>query len=620
MSTTDTNAPSNNTPPTSGSAGADTRAQELIQGQTFTDINGNTGVAKYDPNNGSLLAPNQIVKTPVPPAISAPTTINSTNINSGAPVALPQAVTPTATPALQGAVTTTLGAKTQAADDAAKSQVQNDAGGIVDLINQIGDVNGAGKEAIYAANGVDQAKKASDDAAQQIQAEQAALNSSVTAIQNENPTGQLTGSQRDQIALLQQKSAQKQADYALIQSAADRKYSDVAAIADRQLQAKLEPLQTALQARQFLYTNNKDLFDKADAANLAQEQRDYNELQQNLTDVKNIKVQAATNGAPISVINALSGATTVDQALAAAKGYLSDPLDRALKQAQLQKALIDVKTAGQAASQDSVGTLAQSLVNGTLAPSELSKRATGAAAYQNVLTQANAISMQQTGKPFDISKADRDYKFANNATTQQTLQSFGTLVGTDGAPGNLDQLVNLSNGIDRTKFPALNNTEAWAKLSTGDPAIAEYYATLTEVSDNVAKVLQGGTGGTSDAKLAQATALFNKGFSKDQITAVSNSLKTLLTSRASNIVGNNPYLSDYADSFGLTQKTGANTIIKGNLSSSDYVNKVLTSQGVKYTDVVSQIPSGQIGVIDNSTGQIGSVPESEFDSSKYTRI
>ncbi len=211
--------------------------------------------------------------------------------------------------------------------------------------------------------------------------------------------------------------------------------------------------------------------------------------------------------------------------------------------------------AGSGGGADTVTSLAQQLVNGQLAPSELSKRSTGVGSYSSVLKAADDYSMATTGKHFDISKADRNYKFATNQNTLNTLNYLGSLTGGPDTPGNLDELQTLSNSVTRTKFPALNDTAAWSRLQTGDPTIVAYNATVTEVADQIAKILQGGgTGsGTSDAKLAQANALFQQGFSKDQVTATINAIKPLLTNRAKNIIGDNPYLSDYADQFGFTQ-------------------------------------------------------------------
>jgi hypothetical protein len=182
---------------------------------------------------------------------------------------------------------------------------------------------------------------------------------------------------------------------------------------------------------------------------------------------------------------------------------------------------------------------AQMLVEGQLDPSQLQKRGS---TYGAILSAADAYSRQKYGKPFDVAKATQDYKFASNVGTQNTLKYLNSLTGANGKPGNLDTLIGISNNISRTNFPSLNDVAAWARLQTGDPAMAQYHTALTEVSDQVAKILQGGGTGTSDAKLRQAQDLFNSGFSKDQIKAVGTTLRDLLSNRKRELIGDNTYL------------------------------------------------------------------------------
>ena len=133
-----------------------------------------------------------------------------------------------------------------------------------------------------------------------------------------------------------------------------------------------------------------------------------------------------------------------------------------------------------------------------------------------------------------------------------------------------------SNG---TQFPALNDTAAWVRLQAGDPKMAAYYATVTEVADQVAKIMQGGGtgGGTSDAKMKQATDLFDKGFNKDQITAIGTQLRNLLANRKKELIGGNRYLvkqfpnvvapngtvATGVDANGVTHYLGANNVDLG---------------------------------------------------------
>lgn len=294
--------------------------------------------------------------------------------------------------------------------------------------------------------------------------------------------------------------------------------------------------------------------------------------------IMDVMKTAATNGATPAVLKAIGAAATVNDAYTAAGAYGAGGTgtvgDYNFYKAQATAAgqsPVDFNTyqtidanrkaaASGSGGKDTVSSLAQLLVEGQLAPSELSKRSTGVGSYSDILAAANTYSKATYGVPFNISTADRNYKFANNPTTQNTLNYLGSLIGTsDGSGnftgGNLQELVTQSNALGRTQFPALNNVAAWARLATGNPAIAAYQATATEVADQIAKILQGGngSGGTSDAKLQQAANLFATGFSADQIKGVVGALQPLLVNRGTSMIKNNPYLSDYADQFGIDQ-------------------------------------------------------------------
>ena len=183
-------------------------------------------------------------------------------------------------------------------------------------------------------------------------------------------------------------------------------------------------------------------------------------------------------------------------------------------------------------------SIAENLVNGNIDPSQLSKRS---ANYNAVLAAADAYSVKTFGKHFNIADASSDYKFATNVGTQNTLKYLNSVIP------NMDALVKQSDSIGRTQLPALNNAEMWAKLNTGDPKVAAYYTTLTETADQIAKILQGGgTGsGSSDAKLKQASDMFAKGFTPEQVKGVVADLKVLLNNRKDALIGDNIYLQKY---------------------------------------------------------------------------
>lgn len=196
---------------------------------------------------------------------------------------------------------------------------------------------------------------------------------------------------------------------------------------------------------------------------------------------------------------------------------------------------------GEAFADTSENSLAAQLVNGTLDPSQLSKRGKD---YSTLLRSANEYSLQKFGKSFDAAQAQADYKYATNPSTQNTLKYLNSLTGADNKGGNLGELIKISDSITRSRFPSLNDAAGWARIQAGDPAMAQYHAAITEVADQVAKILQGGGSGagTSDAKLKQAADLFRQGFTKQQIGGVATTLRDLLTNRKTELIGDNRYL------------------------------------------------------------------------------
>jgi hypothetical protein len=183
-------------------------------------------------------------------------------------------------------------------------------------------------------------------------------------------------------------------------------------------------------------------------------------------------------------------------------------------------------------------SIAQDLVEHNMDPEQLSKRATkGSDSYNRILEAANTYSMNKFGVPYDIAQATTDYKQAQNPQVQATLKLLNSV-----GP-NLQEVLNASNKLPRTQYPALNDVQAWARLQTGNPDITAFHTAAVEVGDQIAKILQGGTGSsTSDAKLKQASDILNSSFTPQQLQANITTLNELLGNRKAAIIGDNSYL------------------------------------------------------------------------------
>jgi len=176
---------------------------------------------------------------------------------------------------------------------------------------------------------------------------------------------------------------------------------------------------------------------------------------------------------------------------------------------------------------------AQALVDGNLAPSELSYLAGQGMGPLRALIGATAM---QINPSFDWNSAQAE--FTGLTAAASTANSSGVILPLTYIKSvipNMQALQKLSANIPRTSFPALNSAEFQTLLQTGDPNTVAYLTNVTEVADQVAKILQGGGSGSgsTDAKLEQAQNLFSSSFSADQLNAVINTVVPLLQNRES---------------------------------------------------------------------------------------
>lgn len=265
--------------------------------------------------------------TEVTQRLSTTPTINSNTLKPAKPLKLP----PQQPQTLAGSTTAyiqsqnnTVKTEAQNALDLQRKELDRNKNDIASLIQDLGHPT-ADKNAEYEAQGVNAAKKQVDEYTSQLEAEQVANAHAVTALQK-NKGGLFAGATEQEINRINQDSLTKQADLAVLQNAALRKYSTSAEIADRAVQAKLEPLKAKLDALQFFYTENKADFNKADdrAYNelIKKQDREYETEKSRLEANNTILKEAIGTGAPSNIISNIQrlineGASEADIAMAA---------------------------------------------------------------------------------------------------------------------------------------------------------------------------------------------------------------------------------------------------------------------------------------------------------------
>lgn len=193
--------------------------------------------------------------------------------------------------------------------------------------------------------GLDVKAQALTDATNKIEASQRAQTNELRALENSG-LGEVQIAQRQRE--INRRYAFEQADLALIQSAANRDLDTASKIIDRKIQLQLEPLQTQLDFTKFFYQENKDTLSKAEdrAFNLKIKSLDqqYETEKANKTAIANIQLEALKNGVqiPSSVLSQLNKAKDAAEAtsILAANGIsLQNPLDVAIKNAELKSKL-----------------------------------------------------------------------------------------------------------------------------------------------------------------------------------------------------------------------------------------------------------------------------------------
>lgn len=271
-------------------------------------------------------------------------TITTAKLTPETPMVLPNAKVPTdynsASELITKATESNKVVEAKAAKDSALADVNK---ANLDLAGQ-----SKKQDEYFVAEGGDIAKKQADEYTSQIEAEQLATRRAVDELKL-NPNGLSAAGLQTQINELNTKSISKQADLAILQNAALRKYDTASAIAARKVAAETDYLKAALETKKLIYEDNKDAFTIAEQrqidANIKAEERAYNETVKTKTDINNVLLEAAKNQAPASVISKISSSKTQAEAIAVAGSWMSDPLDREIKELQKKKLKQDLNGA-----------------------------------------------------------------------------------------------------------------------------------------------------------------------------------------------------------------------------------------------------------------------------------
>ena len=203
-----------------------------------------------------------------------------------------------------------------------------------------------GKEAQYVTDaGGDKAEKDYNKYKADLLTEQTANRRAIERLQKNNPRGLFGGGLEQEVSRLERESLSKQADIAILGNAAKGDFDTALSIAKRKVESELAPLQAQLDAKKFVYENNKDLFSKAELSTLdtlikADERKITNEADR-LEKGNEMIINALSQGAGQSTTEKAkqllaNGGSVVEVATSLGK-YAGDFLGNEIKRASLAK-------------------------------------------------------------------------------------------------------------------------------------------------------------------------------------------------------------------------------------------------------------------------------------------
>lgn len=183
-------------------------------------------------------------------------------------------------------------------------------------------------------------------------------------------------------------------------------------------------------------------------------------------------------------------------------------------------------------AQADIADNAQQLVDGNLLPSTLSKRGP----YNQILAEANRISKEQTGKPFNAVKLQLDYegakRFVGSLNGQQMLR-FRGLAGS--VVNTIDEVRRLGDTLKQSDIQKWNQVKRGTiqQLYGNTPEselAAQYVGAVNTLKEEFANLANGGYA-PSDAAWKLANQQINENFGFKDLSASLSEVQRLIKYR-----------------------------------------------------------------------------------------
>ena len=175
-----------------------------------------------------------------------------------------------------------------------------------------------------------------------------------------------------------------------------------------------------------------------------------------------------------------------------------------------------------------------SLVEATMDPTQLTKRGKD---YNQTIEQANRYSLEKYGVPFDMAKAQSDYKYSTNVQTRNTLKMIDGMTEPGGA---IEIAQNTAKNLPRFNSNLANKIFNATATEFGSDEATNFHAAMLGLADEYSKVMGGGI--SSDTGRQQALDILKAAYSKGQLAGSIDVMRRDITARKQALVGDNRYL------------------------------------------------------------------------------
>ena len=182
-------------------------------------------------------------------------------------------------------------------------------------------------------------------------------------------------------------------------------------------------------------------------------------------------------------------------------------------------------------------------------PSQLSKRSKS---YQATINEADRQEMEEFGRHFDVAQASTDFKYANQKSTQDTMNMINGITERN---GSLDIAVQQAKQLPRVNEATINKIFTLGQEEFQDPRLSNFHTSMLGLADEYSKVMGGGQG--TDASRQQALDLLKAGYTKGQVDQAAAIIRRDIAARQRALIMTGHHVNRYmVNQYGMPQPTG----------------------------------------------------------------